>query len=143
MANGTGFIFDYHDGTYGWNESAERGADTFHPFSSVKLLWTNPNPTTSFYATTINVQNLDKYKSLIIDTRYSSTASTWEYSGIFVIPINQNHDYFIFEGAHVNFRKVSISEGQISIGNAQSNNTFAIPYKIYGTTIEIYSEPIN
>lgn len=34
-ANSNSFIFDYHDGVYGWNESAERGADTFHPFSTI------------------------------------------------------------------------------------------------------------
>ena len=28
------FIFDCKDGQYGWNESEERGADTFHPFKS-------------------------------------------------------------------------------------------------------------
>lgn len=28
------FIFDYKDGKYGYNTSEERGADTFHPFSS-------------------------------------------------------------------------------------------------------------
>lgn len=36
------FIFDYQDGKYGYNESEERGADTFHPFkSSVSLQNTN------------------------------------------------------------------------------------------------------
>lgn len=33
-ANNKHFYFDYHDGKYGYNTSAERGADTFSPFSS-------------------------------------------------------------------------------------------------------------
>lgn len=33
-ANNATFNLDYQDGKYGWNESSERGADTFHPFSS-------------------------------------------------------------------------------------------------------------
>ena len=28
------FYFDYHDGSYGYNTSSSRGADTFFPFSS-------------------------------------------------------------------------------------------------------------
>ena len=28
------FNLDYQDGKYGWNESSERGADTFHPFKN-------------------------------------------------------------------------------------------------------------
>lgn len=31
--SGTNFYFDYKNGKYGWNSSAGRGADTFHPFS--------------------------------------------------------------------------------------------------------------
>lgn len=31
-ANDKQFYFDYKNGQYGWNESVERGADTFHPF---------------------------------------------------------------------------------------------------------------
>lgn len=31
---GTEFYFDVKDGVFGWNENAERGADSFHPFKS-------------------------------------------------------------------------------------------------------------
>lgn len=31
--NNVPFYFDYHDGKYGYNTNANRGADTFHPFS--------------------------------------------------------------------------------------------------------------
>lgn len=33
-AGETEFYFDQKDGVFGWNESSERGADTFHPFKS-------------------------------------------------------------------------------------------------------------
>ena len=33
-ANGTSIYMDYKNGRYGYNTSANRGADTFHPFSS-------------------------------------------------------------------------------------------------------------
>lgn len=33
-ANGTRIYMDYKDGQYGYNTSASRGADTFHPFKS-------------------------------------------------------------------------------------------------------------
>lgn len=33
-ANDEHFYFDYKDGQYGYNTDSERGADTFHPFSS-------------------------------------------------------------------------------------------------------------
>ena len=32
--NNVNFNLDYQDGKYGWNESSERGADTFHPFKN-------------------------------------------------------------------------------------------------------------
>ena len=40
--NNVKFNLDYQDGKYGWNESEERGADTFHPFKSAEydLLYT-------------------------------------------------------------------------------------------------------
>ena len=34
--NNVPFYFDYHDGKYGYNTNANRGADTFHPFSGGK-----------------------------------------------------------------------------------------------------------
>lgn len=34
-ANNNSFYFDYKDGKYGYNTSANRGADTFHPFNSL------------------------------------------------------------------------------------------------------------
>lgn len=40
--NNVNFNLDYQNGKYGWNESSERGADTFHPFKSAEydLLYT-------------------------------------------------------------------------------------------------------
>ena len=40
--NNVNFNLDYQNGKYGWNESPERGADTFHPFKSAEydLLYT-------------------------------------------------------------------------------------------------------
>ena len=35
---GTKFYFDYKNGKWGWNSSAGRGADTFHPFSRIQQL---------------------------------------------------------------------------------------------------------
>lgn len=34
-ANNTRIYMDYHDGKYGYNTSASRGADTFHPFTDM------------------------------------------------------------------------------------------------------------
>ena len=33
-ANNIQFVYDYQDGKYGYNTDPNRGADTFHPFSS-------------------------------------------------------------------------------------------------------------
>lgn len=35
---GTKFYFDYKNGKWGWNSSAGRGADTFHPFSRIQQI---------------------------------------------------------------------------------------------------------
>lgn len=36
-ANSKAFIFDYHDGKYGFNTNPNRGADTFTPFSGTEI----------------------------------------------------------------------------------------------------------
>lgn len=36
----TKFYLDFKNGKWGWNESAERGADTFHPFNSGEFIGT-------------------------------------------------------------------------------------------------------
>ena len=38
VVDNTKFYFDSHDGKYGYNTSAARGADTFHPFKNSELI---------------------------------------------------------------------------------------------------------
>lgn len=52
-SSGTPFYFDLKNDEYGWNESSERGAQTFHPFAdSTKI-----NAQLSDYANIIGVKN--------------------------------------------------------------------------------------
>lgn len=52
-SSGTPFYFDLHDNEYGWNETSERGVQTFHPFAdSTKI-----NAQLSDYANIIGVKN--------------------------------------------------------------------------------------
>lgn len=54
-ANSNHFYFDYHDGKYGYNTSAERGADTFTPFKKggAKLIGTY------YSSSSINISSYD------------------------------------------------------------------------------------
>ena len=48
--NNVPFYFDYHDGKYGYNTNANRGADTFHPFKGYEYLGTGQSFDLSSYS---------------------------------------------------------------------------------------------
>ena len=56
--NNVPFYFDYHDGKYGYNTNANRGADTFHPFSGIEYLGEG---------TTFDVSSYSGYQNFTVD----------------------------------------------------------------------------
>lgn len=66
--DGTKFYPDIKNGISGYNTDPARGADTFHPFSQKKLLWSNPAPNAYFHPQTLQI-DLSKYNAIIISVR--------------------------------------------------------------------------
>lgn len=82
--NADEFYFDYQNGKYGFNTDPDRGADTFHPFSSgvIKV------GTVTTAGSTIDVSSYSGYSSfttnnfLIIESNDgSATATQYSYNG--------------------------------------------------------------
>ena len=73
IANSKHFYFDYKNGKYGYNTNPNRGADTFHPFSS------------GVYGTFIPTSNTETYnidlgfrpKALMIMNSYGSWCTAY------------------------------------------------------------------
>ena len=79
-ANNTSFYFDYHDGEYGYNTSASRGADTFVPFKSDEV---SPEVVTKIVNA---VYNADKV------TNSHSEANVTNSTASCIVPISYTDD---------------------------------------------------
>ena len=101
------------------------------------LLWTNPNPTSSFGAQTISI-DLSDY-SLIIISHYTNNAVGFDTAQVIqqIIPIADGQSSLIAGMNYYQRRKVSaISNTGVTFNSgqyiAQENNGVCIPQKIYG-----------
>lgn len=101
------------------------------------LLWTNPNPSSSFSAQTIPI-DLSDY-SLIIISHYTNNAVGFDTAQVIqqIIPKADGQSFLIAGMNYYQRRKVSaISNSGITFNSgqyiAQENNTVCIPQKIYG-----------
>ncbi len=82
-ANDNSFYFDYKDGKYGYNTSANRGADTFHPFNTL------PNARVSYNITNLPSQYEESYTMDVVNGNWyllavggSDFATTFNVSNI-------------------------------------------------------------
>ena len=89
-SGGTKFYFDYHNGSWGWNSSAGRGADTFHPFrtsgysKSQTLSADFPIAEATTYGGTLTFDQLsriDGFLSIQVTTDTRVNLSTFQVSG--------------------------------------------------------------
>lgn len=119
------------------------------------LLWTNPNPSSSFASQTVPL-DLSKYKSFCIKYKPISTATTYIYAfyamGDDVSVTSTNRGYpTIIGGAYGNtsrlnglLRNIKITTTGIEFGTGYfgdgSGTQYAIPLEIYGIEAQIYPD---
>ena len=106
------------------------------------LLWTNPNPTSSFSAQTISL-DLSKYDMVEISAFYSVTEDVNKMLTTSIIPTNSLGSVSSQKGNGTAFanRKVTLSSQSIAFTactqhydttSRDNMNTCCVPYKIYG-----------
>ena len=148
-ANNNRIYMDYQNGKYGYNTSANRGADTFHPFrGEAELIWTNPNPSQSYYTGAPISFDIDKYNVVIVqisDGRYDLGADVQDGNQIthaFIRGLHWNRWYDIAVGDHdKDKRAVLISNGYyegnygVQFGHGERNGSqgdeYGIPLRIW------------
>ena len=117
-----------------------------------ELLWTNPDPTSSFAQTTFNISNYEKYNKLLFIFNESKSKSTYKLCYEVLATLEIDDIAFPFIGVQFstsggsNFlvsRRVNIflDKTRVFISNCyywtnintmSTNNDLFIPYQIYG-----------
>lgn len=105
-----------------------------------KLLWTNPSPTSNYSGGTISV-NLSNYTGILVKIKDNTGANGWSITYIDKsLPSNQALRASTSERQRI---ITSISDTGVVFGagyNASTqNNSYAIPWEIYGISIEYTS----
>lgn len=117
---------------YGSGEGGNRSAGV-----SMKLLWTNPNPTANFAAQTVSL-DLSGYDAYGVVSMFSAS---YQYTmPLCVFPCDINHKAYVMCNARtanntggrlINFSTTGLAFEAASYSGS-TNNSYCIPYKIYG-----------
>ena len=112
--------------------------------TAMELLWTNPNPLSSFDIQTINV-DLSNYKYVVVNATYGGNGLIEDYSTVnkSIIEVGTTGNitgvYHSADGGASTIRKAVVSETGISFGIGKfwdgSNNSsanYAVPLYIWG-----------
>ena len=98
---------------------------------SPELLWTNPNPASSFEEQTVPL-DLSEYKYIILITRTGAEdENDYKPRESIIIPINTEYDYGVGAYGGSSYRLVKATTTGIKFGS-YSKSTRTIPYKVYG-----------
>lgn len=106
------------------------------------LLWTNPTPTTSMSAKTVNLDVTGEYPMFLLLSRYSASDGTWVSS---IMPNGQTGRIQLVGSTYQGSRMVTINGStatfgagtynNTSVSNSHTDNNYAIPVYIYGIKI--------
>ena len=98
---------------------------------SPELLWTNPNPASSFEEQTISL-DLSEYKYIILVTKTGAEdENDYKPRESIIIPINTEYPYGVGAYGGTLYRTVKATTTGVEFGNYSQSNR-VIPYKIYG-----------
>lgn len=115
-ANNKRIYMDYKNGKYGYNTSANRGADTFHPFSSLDL--SNPQKSESigtFYPS-YTITGLTKKPSCLIYTHSWHDDSGNESAGTYIFDINNGNSMaLLYNRGTYNYSNSLSVEGEAGV----------------------------
>lgn len=104
---------------------------------TMTLLWTNPDPTSSFAAQTVSA-DLSGYSFYGIVPIFSTATPNIIPMQVFPCDDSQNHVMTVTARSNNNNggRQITFSTSGLTFGagtySGSSNNSYAIPYKIYG-----------
>lgn len=100
--------------------------------TETKLLWTNPNPTSSFAAQTVTVSGLSDYDEYEVLFRFHATLSylnTHKSRAGFGVLL------YIHDSGSTYRRQVNVSGNKLTISavaGAKNDDAYIVPYQIYG-----------
>ena len=109
--------------------------------SILTLLWSNPSPTSSFAAQTINI-NLNAYSWFAVRVRFSST--TPREMPLFFFPVDEIGKYIYTVAGDTNrvgTRSITYDMENMALAisggyyNGAANNSSVIPLEIYGVSL--------
>lgn len=134
-------IYDGSTATTSYDElffsTVTSGVDTVKLGIDMDLLWTNPDPTSSFVAQTISL-NLSGYDYVYVIVRATTGESHF---GSYIVPVGASQELLCVATTYLRKRNATVSTSgitfdggynQASISTWDSNTSSAIPYQIYG-----------
>lgn len=108
---------------------------------SIRLLWSNPSPTSSFAAQTINV-NLNAYSWFAVRAKFSN--STPRDLPLFIFSVDETGKYLFSVAGDTNrvgSRSITYNLANMTLAisggyyNGSANNNSVIPLEIYGVSL--------
>ena len=102
----------------------------------IELLWTNPNPKVSFSAQTINM-DISTYK-YVVPVINATTEIDLPPRGTSIVPVGGVEYNHVGVNGGSMYRNIKASSSGVYISGCSNNNqSYAIPYKIYGIKDEL------
>lgn len=104
------------------------------------LLWENANPTSAFSSSTITVEDMSKYKYIVILAKHYYSGRTNQVFKLIYSGIGSEWAYISFNDQNIYSRGLRFdSNTSINVADAYENSTidnqYCIPVAIYGTNI--------
>ena len=110
---------------------------------SMKLLWTNPSPSSDFAGQTIQVSEATGYDMYLVLARTHKSANNASIN-LFIMPNSSNNELWCFNAVKFHGRtSISHTDGEFTFGDGKTftsygstagtiENAYLIPYYIYG-----------
>lgn len=100
--------------------------------TEINLLWTNPNPTSSFAAQTVNVNGLSAYDEYEVVYKFHTTVAMLN---THKSKVGYGTLLYIHDSGKMYRRNVTANGNKLQISDvagSKEDNAYVIPYQIYG-----------
>ena len=116
-------------------QTVASGVDTVKVGCDIDLIWENSSPTSSFSAQTV-AMDLSEYNYLTLVFKYSTTSAYYNTLAVPTDGLTYRVTIGNSQNSNNGIRNFTTSATGISFEagyyNASSNNTYLVPYKVYG-----------